>query len=244
MAGGRTPRTTPRGARRRRAWPVLAGLLAGLLAGCSGGQGDAGRDAETQFAGLEELLAGRLPGRGTPAAEGPTLIVVDPDAPPEPVLLAELPARDARALLEISGRNGPVTTWRTIDEVSLSLRAPGVLIASRGLGEDLHAADAEATAAALGRGSGAAVRRSHRSLGGDQRLVGATFDCTLVATGRETLQLGEVRRPTLRFEERCSGPAGSFTNRYWRDPSRPLLWQSVQWISPEVGSIRLQHLVE
>lgn len=218
--------------------------LALALAACSGGLRDSAPGAETQFPDLAQLWGG---GTGT-AAGGPPLVVVDPDAP---VLVAELPTRGARAMLLRDGRNGAVTTWRTVDAVGLSLRAPGVLVATRGLGEDLHIADAAATAAALAAGrADAGLARSHTRLDGGQRLVRTGYDCTLRAAGRGTLPLPSGPRTADAFEEVCvpagadAAPGLGFVNRYWRDPRGGGLVASEQWIGAEVGHIRLVHPAE
>ena len=223
---------------RRRPWPLVAAMALGLAA-CSGGQGDGVLTDGSQFAGLDEVLR-----RAPRATDTPPLVVLAAPGAAQGVLAAELPARDARATLRVDGRNRQVTTWRTQDDVSLALADPGVLIATRGLGDDLHIADAAETRAALSAGRGGEVRRSHVRVGADQRTRSTAYRCTLAPAGPETVRLGDRQRPTQRWEETCSGPDGGFTNLYWRDPARPIVWQSEQWIGPELGSIRLQLIVD
>lgn len=240
------------GALRTRA--LRRALLAGaalLLAACSGGLTPEGQDTAAQFAGLDRILRDRLPGViPGPAAPAPgdlpPLIVVDAPAATGPALDAAIASRGARATLAVSGTNADVVTWQSPDAVSLALLGPGVLIATRGLGTDLHAADAAASATALARGTPQRVRRVHRHIGGDQRLADRVHDCTIALAGPETVQIGTTARRTQRFEERCEdGPGGpGFVNIYWRDPSRPVIWQSQQWVDPEIGHIRLQLLRE
>lgn len=221
-----------------RASAALALWLSAALAGCSGGPQDSAPGAGgQQFAGLERVL-----GRDPP----PTLIVMEQDGTPPERLAAELPVREARALLLREGRNGAVTTWRTLDAATLALRDPGVLVATRGLGDDLHIADAQATADALTAGRGGAVARAHLRLGGDQRLVRTEYACTLTAAGRETVTLDQQTRTALRFDESCTpadgGPGTGFTNSYWRDPAGRTLWRSRQWIGAELGHIDLRQM--
>ena len=215
---------------------ALAGLLA--LAGCSGGpvtQDGGGR--EEQFAGLTRLLP--LPGLTPGPAAAPPVVIAD--SAPDRRLVAELASRNARAQLAEAGRNGPVTTWLTADAISLSLTAPGVVIATRGLGDDLHVADVAATVAALTAARGAeGLRRTHRIVDGGQRLTSTDYVCTLRPQGRDRLQIGDSQRTALRFEETCKDGAGtSFTNRYWRAPDRAQIWASEQWLGAELGSITL-----
>lgn len=230
-----------RAGRRGGAWCTLV-VFGILVAGCSGGLPVEGPQPGAQFSGLDSVLQPRA---ARPAVPGQPVLVVAGAGAAQGLLGAEIPQRNARATLLPSGRNGPVTSWQTADAVSLALQAPGVLIATRGLGEDLHIAEAAASAAALARGAPAGTRRVHRSLGGDQQLAETVYRCDISVAGPETLRLGATTRRTLRLVERCEGgAAGSFVNSYWRDPLRPVIWQSEQWIGPDVGSIRLQLLAE
>lgn len=231
--------------------PLLATIAALALAGCAGNMtGEATGETAGRIAETLRVLGAGGGGRGEP-----TLVVVQPG----PSLLAEIPSRNASSLLSVSAVNGPVTTWLTPDSVSLGLSGPGVVVATRGLGHDLHIAEAAASSAALAAGRPAqGLARTHRSLGGDGRLRDARFTCQILAAGRETVRIGQRAQPTLRFEEHCAPAAGSeaagsdapnsdtagFTNIYWRDPSRPLIWRSQQQLTPQVGPIILQRMVE
>ena len=132
----------------------------------------------------------------------------------------------AQALLTSSGQNGTVTTWQSADRVSVSCDA-GILVATRGLGEDLMSADVAGTRAFL-QGHGAAEwSRLHSYLDGDYRTLWRGFRCT----GR----LAPDRDSRLRQRiEACYGPAGRFTNRYWQD-ARGVVVRSRQWVGPTLG---------
>lgn len=215
---------------------ALAAALA--LAGCSGGpEAEEGASREAQFAGLTRLLP--VPTLGSAAQEPAPVVIMD--AAPDRRLMAELASRNAQAQLAVVGQNGPVTTWQTADAISLSLTAPGVVSGTRGLGEDLHVADVADTVAALASGSGAeGLRRTHRVLDGGQRLVSADYTCTLRPQGRETVQIGQTQRATLRFDETCrNGDGSGFTNSYWRSAGGPEILASRQWLGAELGTIRL-----
>jgi hypothetical protein len=234
---------------------ATAALLCALSA-CSGGAPSEGGSTQSQLAGFDEALAGALRGSAPaappqlvildepPAAEAPRLVIAAAPTTTPPALLAvELPARGASARLVPSGQNGDVTTWRSADAVSLSLRAPGVLIATRGLSPDLHIADAGATAAALARGTPGRTGRQHRWLDGNLVPQVTDYSCDLVLAGRERIETAGRHRDTLRFEERCTdGGQESFVNIYWRDPARPIVWQSVQWVGEELGALRMTRL--
>ncbi|MGY6634338.1 MAG: YjbF family lipoprotein [Alkalilacustris sp.] len=230
-----TRNATTQGTRLRLAAAVAA---ATALTACSDGLSDSAANVETQFPGLDRLVA-RVTGR---APSTPPPVVLAPGMT-QSLLSAELPTRGTQATLAQVGRNGPVTTWRTADGVSIALRGPGVVVATRGLGADIHIADAAETAAALAAGRTAEVTRRTDRLGGDRRLTRTTLDCTITLAARDRFPGPSGPRPVDRFEELCvprDGSAGH-TNRYWRDPVGGGLVASEQWIGAEEGFLRLAY---
>lgn len=224
----------------RRAWraglrPLLTAIAAASVAACSGGL-----QLEERGGGIESLF-GLSPGEPTPLVATNLPAVITPETP---LLGARVVARDATATLAIAAVSGTVTTWRTGDGVNINLAGPGVLQSTRGIGDDLMASDASAAIAALSAGEPARYRRMHRYIGASLRLTRDVYECTLAAEGPETVSVGENPRRTLRFVERCRGDGAEFVNIYWRDPGRPVVWQSHQWVGPDVGMVEIQRLVE
>lgn len=135
--------------------------------------------------------------------------------------------------------SAPVMVWRGADGATFTTRS-GLLVATRGTGDDLMSADVRGTEAAL-RSGGGSYARSYVVLQGNTRGRTLNFDCTLQAAGAETLTLVGQRRDTTRLEESCSGPEGAFRNTYWRGGDGTL-WQSRQWSGPEIGHLVIELL--
>lgn len=220
--------------------------LAGLVAGC-------GPEAQNPLTRLVGSLVGQ--GQDT-AAPGQSAATVDPSrvltaeyiaSGSGPLLLATLPSRDGYATLSPVGRNGAVETWRSADGIGLSLTPPGLLVATRGLGPDLMLAETGAVVAALRAGEGD-IRRVHRLLDGENHEDARAYDCRVVTETDEMIFLpGEQTRQTVRLREHCVPAAGQedrkpFDNFYWTSFSGDVIWQSYQWLGPELGTIFLQRL--
>lgn len=159
----------------------------------------------------------------------------------QPLLFASLDALGASATLAISGRNGDVTTWRAADGVALSLRG-GVLVATRGLGNDLMSADAGGTRAMLQGGGGAGYYpRFHSYLDGEDQTAFRAFQCR--ETGRRAEQIAIAGRnwATLRISETCVSRGLKIENTFWR--SGGLTVRSRQWVSQSAGYVETQRLV-
>jgi len=157
--------------------------------------------------------------------------------PPQPIgparLRVTLPATGAQAALAPVARNDGVTVWQTLDGITLSFRE-GVLIATRGLGDDLMSADVDGTLAIL-RGTNGAAQYPHiRSyLDGEDRTVFRSFQCRRDAR----TEAGPARRIT----ERCVSPHGGMTNTYWLDQTGEIT-RSRQWVSPAVNYVETERL--
>lgn len=182
-----------------------AGLAVLLLGGC-------------------ERVTGALDLTGQVAAQAP-----QPVGPER--LRVTLPQRGASATLAPVARNGDVTVWQTRDGITLSFR-DGLLIGTRGLGDDLMSADVEGTRAML-RAPATDLYHLHvrTYLGGEDQTLYRRYHCR--ETGRADSDPG-MAGETRRIEMTCAGPDGALTNIYWIDPSGGIV-RSRQWISPAVG---------
>ena len=155
-----------------------------------------------------------------------------------PLLLATLESRGLSGALVPIGQNGADTTWASADEVAVIMRG-GVVRGTRGLGEDLMSA-AIPDESALRRDGGSG-QRAYYHLDGDDQTVRRSYSCTSHAQGAASLVIVERPYRATRFEERCRGDDGGFTNEYWFLADGRLI-QSRQWIGPSVGFLRLQRL--
>lgn len=220
--------------RARRA--ALAALLV-LLAGC-GTATDA--PLAVALSGIAASLGGDAAKEAGEAALARQLTPEALARATRPLLLAELPSRDARATFVIAGENRGHVTWLGADGIGLALRG-GVLTSTRGLGADLLASDTAAAEAAIRRGAGSATR-AHRYLGGENQVIARDFACNYVTEGRATIEIVGTSHATRVVAERCAGGGSRFENRYWIGADG-FVWQSTQWIGPGIGGVTLKQLV-
>lgn len=153
----------------------------------------------------------------------------------QPVLYTALPSREVEALLLVSGRNRDTVTWRTQDNVALSLQQH-LVAATYGLGNDLTSAYLDDTLAAL-RGERDTAVRVHRYLDGERQVFLRSFVCTYSEQELET----DGSRVSWIVREHCDSADIDFENRYWRAEDGTI-WKSRQWIGPKVGYLEMELL--
>lgn len=178
-------------------------------------------------------LRDALPHPGKPAApaanpSGQPLFSSTPIVT-EPGLEVTLLALGTTAELSRSGQNGSVTTWASRDGISVSYDR-GVLVATRGLGDDLMAADAGPTLAALA-GRPGEYRRTMRYLDAEDHARYILLGCTMESLGPD-----RGRRGLVRNEETCRSFTAEHVNIYWTDGAGRIV-ASHQWISDIAGEI-------
>jgi hypothetical protein len=135
--------------------------------------------------------------------------------------------------------NGAEQTFASQSGFTASYR-DGLLIATRGLGDDLMASDTGQVRQVLAAGGGTA-QRAVDFLDDFDRIETIRFDCQIVAQGQEVVDLG-LRQPSLsKFEETCTSPKLVFANIYWLDSTGSIL-QSRQFVSQTVAYLRVNRL--
>ncbi len=135
--------------------------------------------------------------------------------------------------------NGPEQTWTSQSGFTASFQ-DGLLVATRGLGDDLMASDTGQVRAVLAQGGGQA-QRAVDFLDDFDQIETVRFECEIDAQGREVVDLG-LRQPELaKYEETCSSPKLVFTNIYWLDEAGEIL-QSRQFVSQTVAYLRSNRL--
>ncbi len=218
-------------------WVALLGLL---LAGCSQGPEGPSLQLEVlQVAGRKISSIG-----GAAPAERPPLTRAVLDTIDDPYIEVTLEnsgvfAYLSQQQLRRDGRPGQIVVWRTEDNITLALRS-GVLIATRGLGDDILSASALVAAGRVGPVSGGARRYHIRGL--DNQTQSLTLACSLLDLGAETVEIVEQRYATRHLQERCEGAGGVVVNDYWVDSRSGRIWQSRQWAGPTIGYLRIRQL--
>lgn len=214
-----------------RIWIAAVALAALSACGTMGG-GMPGADA------LKSRL-GKLTGRAPAAA--PAAPVVDiTKAPPGEVLLVTIMSRNAVAPLTKTAQNGTTVTWISPGRVSLTLQ-DGIVIATRGLNEDLMGADITGVRAALSAGGGSA-NRTHSYVNSEDQIQLREVACVITRDGPEPVATVTGARDAVKYTEACRGKAIAFTNVYWLDPVDGSLVQSRQAIAPSTGFLQINPL--
>jgi len=154
------------------------------------------------------------------------------------LLRLSLISREATEVLVFGAQNGTKTTWFGGGSLSFVFDR-GVVVGTRGLGDDLMGSDVDAAIAAMR--SGGNYARTLDFLTGLDQIERRSYSCTSRATRSETITIVERTYRTTVIEERCTGQTGTFENTYWRG-SDGTIWQSRQWVSDGVGYLGYQRL--
>ena len=130
-----------------------------------------------------------------------------------------------------------VQTWISGDGLSLGTRG-GFVIATRGFGNDLMAADVKQVEDAMAQGGPAVADRFMTLLNGNDQAVTFAFRCQYSRGDVWPIDLGGgVMVQTRAVFERCKNANTSFENTYWTGLRSNQIIQSRQWISPQTGHI-------
>jgi hypothetical protein len=132
-------------------------------------------------------------------------------------------------------------TWISPDRLSLGMK-DGMIIATRGFGNDIYAADVEQTLQALKAGHGAAVTEHFITpLSGSSQVERFAFRCQITRQSREPVQLSDdYIADTDLFYETCRNGQIDFRNMFWVERGSREIVQSRQWISEETGELALR----
>ena len=156
------------------------------------------------------------------------------------ILLVTIMSRNAVAPLTKIAQNEATVTWISPGKVSLTLK-DDIVIATRGLNEDLMGATVTGVRAALAAGGGTA-RRTHSYLNSEDQIVLRDVDCMIVETGPETIVAATGTRDAIKYTESCTSDTAIFTNSYWLDQRGGNVVQSRQAIAPTTGFLQISPL--
>jgi hypothetical protein len=159
------------------------------------------------------------------------------DAASEPSL--SLLLRGPREVVLVpTGGSGARQVWRGPGNVALATDGARV-VGTAGLSQTLMAT----------RFDGPDPLDDARALAGREARARRTVDLAGADRDASSMQFGLVLECTLRgrpeagwilVEERCTGDAASFTNRFWADPATGIVWRSEQWAGDGVSMLALQ----
>ncbi|PYE83665.1 YjbF family lipoprotein [Pseudoroseicyclus aestuarii] len=213
--------------------PALLALT--TLAAC--GQGEA-PGLFGQIAGrVGPLLVGRGPLEVASGEAAATLPGVPEGQAPDPESLLAVEARTlgiVEAAVKVQD-NGDRETFIGQSGYSLAYE-DGILVATRGLLDDLMGADTGQVRAALNAGGGRALR-VHDRLSDLDQIIRAEFDCVIAPAGNEAVELLGRTVTARKFSESCEGESVAFQNLYWLDQDGTIL-TSRQYVTPTVAYLR------
>lgn len=242
---GPSPGTGARSGLRRAPLMVAAAVMT-VLAACAKGPEDKPINLEIGRA-VSDYIQQRRASRNAP--ERPPLTRAGLDDIKDPYI--EVTLEDSGIFAYLSQQftrqddsPGTVVVWRTEDNVALSLR-DGVLVATRGLGNDILSSSALVDGQGPKGPSHSGARRYHiRGL--DNGSWQLSMLCQREDLGAVPVTIVELTYPTRHIREHCSpaapGREGTIINDYWVDSRSGRVWQSRQWAGPNVGYMRIRQL--
>jgi len=148
-----------------------------------------------------------------------------------PVQRVTREATGQQALVANVAVNQGVQTWSSVDKVTVSFRQ-GVLVATRGFGGDLMAADVPG-AATLFRGS-TGHTRAHTLLDGTDQPIRTVYVCSVTKRDPQDVVIVGISYRTTHVVEACSNAGVSFQNEFWFDGAQGVR-KSRQWVGPDAG---------
>lgn len=220
---------------------ILIAALGLGLAGCSGGTGSQRLFPQLVVAAKSSIATKRVRQAARPPLTRAALDELDGS-----FIEVTLERSDLLAYLFVSTERrdhlpGRIIQWRTEDGVTLTTRN-GMLIATRGLGGDLFAAQVPAREGFTGPAHGGERIMSIRT--GDLEMAQLVLACDRIDLGAETIVIVERAHSTQHLREECTTDGGRVQNDYWVDHANGVLWQSTQWAGPHVGYLRTRRLTK
>ncbi|GLK63190.1 YjbF family lipoprotein [Paracoccus kondratievae] len=146
---------------------------------------------------------------------------------PAPLVMVGFESLGRTQVMAMTGQNGAMRTFMAPSEEALILR-DGMVVGTRGLGNDLSVAE-PGTEALIRAGRPGSAKRVMRYYSGDGLERPLSFDCT-VGPGPKA---GVV-------VESCEGHGTSFQNNYMAQGGH--LPVSRQWLGPKLGYVTIQTL--
>lgn len=141
-------------------------------------------------------------------------------------------------------QNGAYVTYASRARQSLTLRESQVT-GTRGYGTDLVSAtssDGDPLAVVTPpQDWPEGVRREYRFAGGPQGRL-EVYDCTFLKAGTAQIVLAGTTYDVVGIAETCEGAAGRFQNLHAVDAVTGRVWQSRQWIGPDVPMLTIEVL--
>ena len=136
-------------------------------------------------------------------------------------------------------------TWISPDHLSLGMK-DGMIIATRGFGNDIYAADVGGTLNALKADRESSITEHFITpLSGANQVEWLAFRCQVTRQSQQPVKLSETyTADTDLFYETCQNGQMNFRNVFWVERGTRKIVQSRQWISEETGDLALRLVIE
>ncbi len=177
-------------------------------------------------------------GDSTALPPPPELTRAQIEAQPVDLLRISIISREATSVFTKVAQNGPRVTWQSGEGVGVILQG-GLIVGTRGVGDDVMGSDVSGALASLRRGGN--HLRTLDFLNGLGQIERRTYQCETVRTRDDDVTIFDVTYDTTIVEETCTNPSGEFKNTYWVDRNL-VVWQARQWVSNGVGYLGYQRL--
>ena len=214
-----------------------------FLAACSGGR----ETSSSLGAALEATVTIAQDNRETRDRPEPPPLTRDViDRIPAPALEVVLEDRGVTGIVvpyasRRDGRNGTITTWRNGSGSQIVLR-DGVLISTRGIGNDLGSSRVDAVVQSINTRQPVSGPHNLFVLGYANYTTRIDLECEMESLGETRIEIFQRAHSVVHLRQNCVGPDGPVTNDYWVDRSSNTVWQSRQWAGPDLGYFRIRKL--
>ncbi|ARE83165.1 Group 4 capsule polysaccharide lipoprotein gfcB, YjbF [Roseovarius sp. EC-HK134] len=214
-------------------------VCAMVLAGCTNQ-----RSSENVFTVTKRLIEQR---RAQPVTPDPKIVqAVATDALSRttgPVLLYTLEDRKAVAVLRPIAENGAYQTWASYgsSERLSATTLNGVLVSTRGLGNDLMSSRVEPLLEVVSRREDGVATIQQRYLDGENQIVNLKSDCKITRGETEAVTSVAGSVQGVRMTAECWQANRSVVNSYLVDANGAVV-QSRHWAGPTMGYSTIQRL--
>ena len=170
---------------------------------------------------------------------GSKVVVLNTTKSETPTIRVFLESRGASAVLARTSTLGAVSNWTDESGVSVALYN-GIVVDTRGLGNDMMSSDVSNSLKALrGEFGDSFYERFQTSLSGELETEFRAFQCQISDRATTTIKISSISVPVTKIVESCATIGFSVSNIYWQSANGVLL-RSRQWISEGVGHMTIE----
>lgn len=220
---------------------ALAVSTALLVSACTGGS-----ETSNTLAGQFGVILTSFQESRAPRPEAPQLTPELVASIPVPVMEVVLEDRGITGIVapyatRRDGRRGTIATWRNASDSQVVLR-DGVLISTRGIGDDLGSARVTSVVESINRLAPVSGPRNMFVKGYGNETTRIDLECEMESLGQTRIEIVGRGHNVLHLRENCVNPDRSISNDYWVGLSDRTVWQSRQWAGPDLGYFRFRLL--